>query len=152
MKIMSKPLAGLMLILIASLTFLPAASAEQSQQKMLVTLLTASNQGADFNLDNDEYRDRLIQLFSYSSYDQINQWRIMLAKAERQTIPLVEDYELVLTLQAEEADRFQVEAMIRKGNVSYVNTILTILKNGGVVFLGGPKVENGNLIVVLEKP
>jgi hypothetical protein len=93
----------------------------------------------------------LIQLFSYSSYDQVNQWRIQLQKAEHQTIALIEGYELVLTLEGEESDRIIVQALVRKDGVQYVNTVLSILKKGGVVFVGGPVTEKGALIVVLEK-
>ena len=114
-----------------------------------VTVLTASNEGSDFNLDNDEYRDQLIQLFSYSSYNQSGMFFVDLEKAGRQKSNLPEGYELVLTLQGEEDGRVLVQAVIRRGNQQYVDTVLSILRPG-VVFLGGPPVEGGSLIIVLE--
>ena len=43
-----------------------------------VTVIIASNQGNDFDLENDAYRDKLIALFSYTSYKQVNQYSIRL--------------------------------------------------------------------------
>ena len=114
-----------------------------------VTVLVASNEGSDFNLDNDAYRDELIRLFSYSAYHQSEQFIADLKKADRYRADLPDGYELVLTLQGEEKERALVEALIRKENKQYVNTVLSILKPG-VVFLGGPPVKDGILIIVLE--
>lgn len=114
-----------------------------------VTVLTASNEGSDFNLDNDEYRDRLIQLFSYSSYNQSGRFFVDLEKGVRQKTKLPEDYELMLTLQGEENGRVLVQALIRKGGQQYADTVLSILRPG-VVFLGGPPAGSGSLIIVLE--
>jgi thiamine biosynthesis lipoprotein len=35
-------------------------------------MLVASNEGSDFDLDNDAYRDQLIKLFSYTAYRQVD--------------------------------------------------------------------------------
>ena len=120
-----------------------------NQIKANVTVLVASNHGNDFNLINDAYRDELIQLFSYTSYNQVNAVRRDLVRGVPQRIDLPESYELLLTLQGRENGRFQVQAVIRKGGVQYVDTILSILEPG-VVFVGGPQVEKGALIIVLE--
>ena len=122
----------------------------QNNGKVLLTILTASNRGSDFDLDNDKYRDRLIKLFSYSAYSQQHQEIVDLQKGERKVVPLLEGYELMLTLQEQERGRITVEAVIRKGTAQYVNTILSILKEG-VVFLGGPTTQKGALILVLER-
>ena len=123
--------------------------AEMTQIKANVTILVASNQGNDFNLVNDAYRDELIKLFSYTSYNQVEAVRRDLIKEVAQKINLPEGYELLLTLQSEENGRVQVQALIRKGNVPYVDTVLSILQPG-VVFVGGPQVKEGALIIVLE--
>ena len=122
----------------------------KNQGSLVITVITASNEGADFDLDNDAFRDQLIQLFSYSSYKQVDQFRTPLAKAERNKFSLTGGYELVLTLQNDEGDRILVEALIRQGGTQYVNTVLSIMKEG-VVFLGGPPTEDGALILVLER-
>lgn len=128
---------------------LPLVYAKKNED-VVVTVLTASNEGSDFNMENDEYRDRLIQLFSYRSYNQINKFVVTLNKAERNIKALIDGYELVLTLQEQEKERVVVQALIRKEGAQYVNTVLSIMKEG-VVFLGGPMTAQGALILVLER-
>ena len=114
-----------------------------------VTILSASQGGSDFNLDNDAYRDQLIQLFSYRSYQQKKDLNVDLKKGERVLVPLSDGYELILTLQDQENGRIHVQALIRKGREQYMDSVLAIL-TPGVVFLGGPSVSEGTLIIVLE--
>jgi hypothetical protein len=114
-----------------------------------ITILIASNQGTDFDMDNDAYRDQLIQLFSFSNYKQLKTLSLDLAKGERQIVALPEGYELVLSLQREERERAYIQALIRKGREQFVDTVLSIQKKG-VVFLGGPQTPSGTLIVALE--
>ena len=135
-------------------TFLVTVSVARAQDvtqiKANATILVASNQGNDFNLVNDAYRDELIKLFSYTSYNQVNAVRRDLVRGVAQKINLPEGYELLLTLQeGKESGPLQVHALIRKGEVQYVDTVLAIMQPG-VVFVGGPPVQNGNLIIVLE--
>lgn len=117
--------------------------------RLTATVLMASHQGSDYDLDNDAFRDRLIQLFSYSHYRQLDARVLTLPKAERVRLALPEGYELILTLQGIEKTRILTQAVIRKGHKAYVDTILAIL-SPGVAFLGGPPVEGGTLIIVLE--
>ncbi len=138
-------------ISIASVAVVSSSFAEAKEgHKLLLTVLTASNEGDDFDLDNDEYRDRLIQLFSYRSYKQENQEVVTLSKTERQVIPLIDGYELVLMLQDEQKYRLLVQAVIMKEGVPYVNTVLSILE-GGAAFIGGPNTGQGALILALER-
>lgn len=128
----------------------PAQAVPENEVRVTATVLSASNQGNDFNLVNDDYRDELIKLFSYSSYNQLTAFAANLKKAERQHFDLSGGYELILTLQGTEKDRVMVQAIIRKENRQYVDTVLSILRPG-VVFLGGPALpEGGELIIVLE--
>ena len=126
----------------------PALSAEQATS-LHVTILAASAEGADFDLDNDAYRDQLIQLFSYKSYHQKKELNVNLKKGERVSVPLPEGYELLLNLQDQEKKRIYIQAVIRKGRQQYVDSVLSLL-TPGVVFLGGPPISEGTLILVLE--
>ena len=112
-------------------------------------VIVASNKGSDFNLVNDAYRDQLIQLFSYSSYHQIEDFSRSLRKGKKETFDLPEDYKLLLTLHGIEKGRVMVQAVIHKGNKQYMDTTVSILRPG-VVFLGGPPAAGGVLIIVLE--
>ena len=117
--------------------------------RVLVTVLHASNEGNDFNLENDAYRDELIKLFSYTSYRQIGARSASLKKTVPEKVMLPGGYELLLTYQGDENGRMLVHALIEKGGEQYVNTVLSSV-GGGVVFLGGPPLENGVIIIVLE--
>lgn len=121
----------------------------QSGGRAIVTILTASNTGKDINIANDAYRDQVVRLFSYSSYEQKGAAEIHLELGNRQRVDLPGGYELLLALQQEEKDRVMVQAVIRKERQNYVDTVLSILKPG-VVVLGGPPVGSDTLIIVLE--
>ena len=124
----------------------PFAAAEE---RVLVTVLAASNQGTEMDLDNDAYRDEMIRLFSYSSYIQLDQKELFLKTGETSGVVLPGEYEMLLTLQGTENDRRRVHAMVRKGDTAFADMVLLIRKPG-VAFLGGPPLEKGDLIIVLE--
>jgi hypothetical protein len=121
----------------------------QDSAKVLVTILHASNDGHDFNLENDAYRDQLIKLFSYTHYQQIGQRYALMKRSQPQTVMLPGEYEMILTYQGEEKGRGLFGATILKEGKQYVRTTLSSHKNG-VVFLGGPPFEKGVMIIVLE--
>lgn len=129
---------------------LPFNSAfSQTTHPIIITVLGASNEGSDFNLDNDAYRDKLIKLFSYKSYNQLTQQKVSLSNSETQKLILPQGYELSLSLKAEEQGKILIQASILKENQKFLDTSLSILKPG-VVFLGGPPIEKGDLVLVLE--
>ena len=144
-----KKRVGLAMTVLFSLFSLNPPVSAAEPVRVTITVLTASNEGSDFNLDNDEYRDQLIKLFSYSSYEQSERFLVDLEKGVRQKMALAEGYELMLTLQGAENGRVLVQALIRKDGQQYVDTVLSILRPG-VVFLGGPPAGSGSLIIVLE--
>ena len=126
-----------------------AVYASDDVERVTLTYIVASNDGSDIDLDNDAYRDELIKLFSFSSYSQVDRAAFDLTRSKRQTAPLPSGYEMTLTYQGVEQGRYLVNALIRKDGVSYVDTVLSVLKPG-VVFLGGPRTDKGELIIVLE--
>jgi len=130
----------------ASIIFLPPLRASE---RTMLTYIVASNEGRDFDLDNDAYRDRLLSLFSYTSYHQVDQAVIELEKNEPQTVDLPGGYEMMLDLQTIENDRRQIHAIIRGGGAVYLDTVLSVMKPG-VLFIGGPTTPEGVLIIVLE--
>lgn len=147
---MKKLSAFLAMLFMVTLVSVPSdLKAADKPERVTATVVVASNEGGDYDLDNDAYRDQMIQLFSYSSYHQLEQYPTDLLKSERSKIELPEGYELILTLQNVEKGRILVQAVIRKGNQQYLDTVVSILKPG-VVFLGGPPVSKGVLIIVLE--
>jgi len=117
--------------------------------RLIATVVLASNEGEDFDLDNDAYRNKLLELFSYTAYEQLKEYSASLTRGERQVIQLPEDYELLLTLQDKEKKRLLVQAVIRKGREIFLDTVLAI-PEPGVVFLGGPSINGSDLIIILE--
>jgi hypothetical protein len=136
------------LLFTAFLISIPAVNAEGTV-KVQAAMVIASNEGNDFDLVNDDYRDELIKLFSYSAYRQIDSVSRGLKKAVREKIDIEGGYELILTLQGVEEGRVMIQAVIRKEGRQYVDTVLSILKPG-VVFVGGPPMGKGALIIILE--
>lgn len=144
-----KKICLLMLILGFFVGRFEMAHASDEVERVTLTYIVASNEGSDVNLDNDAYRDELIKLFAFSSYNQVDRAALELTRSQRQTAPLPSGYEMTLTYQGVEKGRYLVHALIRKDGVSYVDTVLSVLKPG-VVFLGGPRTDKGELIIVLE--
>lgn len=118
-------------------------------ERITLTMIAASNEGEGFDLDNDAYRDQMIRLFSYKAYRQIDQQAFQLEPDTSKKFLLPEDYTLNLTWQGVEGGRHLIHALIVKSEITYVDTVLSILQPG-VVFLGGPPLDEGALIIVLE--
>ena len=142
---------AILLALIFSATLCSALALHAEETiKIHATVLTASNNGSDYDLVNDEYRDQLIKLFSYSSYHQLADYNHGLSQSAQDKIDLPEGYELLLTLQGIQQGRVEVRAVIQRDGMQYVDTVLSILRPG-VVFLGGPPTAGGGaLIIILE--
>jgi len=136
-------------ILMMTFGLLLPAPLAHAAERMTLTYIVASHEGDDFDLDNDAYRDQLIQLFNYSSYHQINQEAVTLEFNTPQTLTIPGDYSMVLTLKNCEDTRCIVRSEIQKNDISYVDTVISILKPG-MFFMGGPKTGSGDLIIVLE--
>ncbi len=127
----------------------PSISQAQNSNRMIVTMVVASNEGSDFNLDNDAYRDKLLKLFSYSSYTQKDLKKLDMTLGETQSLDLLEGYALQLTLKEDKGSSIVARAVITKNSKSYIDTELSIAKPG-VFFMGGPTLSTGDLILILE--
>ena len=114
-----------------------------------VTVIVASNQGSDIDLENDAYRDQLIKLFSYTSYQQTNQYSIRLEEGKQESLAISGGYELILSLYKKEKGRNVIRTMIQKDGKQVLNSELS-LTGTGPVFLGGPPIESGDLLLVIE--
>jgi len=121
----------------------------QTSNRMIVTMIVASNEGSDFNMDNDAYRDKLTKLFSYSSYIQKDIKKIDMKLNQTNNLDLLEGYNLELTMKDDTDSKIIARAVIIKDHKIYIDTELSIAKPG-VFFMGGPTVSNGDLILMLE--
>ena len=121
----------------------------QTSDRMIVTMVVASNTGSDFNLDNDVYRDKLLKLFSYSSYVQKEVKKLNMTVGKTQNLDLLEGYNLELTLKQDNGQKILTRAVIIKDHKIYIDTELSIEKPG-VFFMGGPTLNEGDLILILE--
>jgi hypothetical protein len=144
-----RKMAFLTVFLTAFLAPLFSLNAAEALVQVHMSLIVASNEGSDFNLVNDEYRDQLLQLFSYTSYNQLDDKLAHLELSQPQTLELPDGYQLTLTLQNIEKGRVLMKAEIKKEGKQYLDTVVSILRPG-VVFLGGPSAQGGTLIIVLE--
>jgi len=139
-----------MAILVLSVWLIPSPiTFTQTSNRMIVTIVSASNSGNDFNMDNDAYRDKLMKLFSYRSYVQKEVKKLDMKVGETQSLDLMEGYTLELTLIQEESNKITANAVIKKEQKDYINTELSIEKPG-VFFMGGPTLSSGDLILILE--
>ena len=140
---MKKWFAGLMMF------FLAASSLHAAALNTKVTVIVASNNGSDIDIENDQYRDQVIKLFSYSSYIQKSQSSVQLEEGKPAAVALEGGYELSLTLYRQEGERKIIRALIKKGAQTILNTEMAIT-GAGPVFMGGPPAESGDLLIVVE--
>ena len=145
MKLGSKIFLGLLLCL---LPFVSALQAE-APVTLKVTAIVASNGGSDFDLENDAFRDQLIQLFSYKSYKQLQQSSVHLDETKNEVVAIPGGYELTLGLKTRENGKVRVHALIQKEGKKFLDTEVSIF-GSGPVFLGGLPVDSGNLILAIE--
>ncbi len=145
MKLGSKILLGLFFC------FLPFVSTLRAEAPVAikVTAISASNSGSDFDLENDAFRDQLIQLFSYKSYKQLKQFSVRLEGTKSETLTIPGGYELNLVLKAREDNKVRLHAVIQKEGKKFLDTEVSVF-GAGPVFLGGPPVDSGNLILAIE--
>jgi len=132
-----------------ALLLIPSMTQAQNSNRMIVTMVVASNSDNDFNMDNDAYRDKLTQLFSYSSYVQSDLKKLDMTLGETQNLALLEGYSLTLTLKEDKGSSIVARATITKDNKDYIDTELSIAKPG-IFFMGGPTLSTGDLILILE--
>lgn len=133
--------------LILILPFGAVSMAEESIQAK-VTILTTRPAINDPRIP-PEYLKQLKKFFPHKYFEQAGESILTLTKAQRVKQLLPGDYELMLTLQGRTASMASVQALIRKGSQSYVDTVLAI-ENKGIVILGGPPAEEKILIIVVE--
>lgn len=137
------------LVLLGVLGFVPKLYA-QGPVHFKVTVLVASNQGSDFDLENDQFKDRLIQLFSYTSYRQLKAYSVTLSPTEAQALSIPGEYELKLHLKDHRAGEAALHVVIEKGGTRFLETDVS-LRGQAPLFLGGPPFDSGVLIVALER-
>ena len=114
-----------------------------------VTIIVASNKGNDFNLENDAFRDQLKQVFSYSSYEQVKEYSLRLEKVKQEVLTIPGDYQFVLTYRGQQRGKTLIGALIQKDGRKFLSTDV-IINGTGPVFLGGPPLDSGELLIVIE--
>lgn len=132
-----------------ALSFQSTPTFAGTSNRMIITMVVAANSGSDFNMDNDAYRDKLMKLFSYSSYIQKDLKKLDMAVGKTQNLDLLEGYNLELTMKQDDGKKILVRAVIIKNHKIYIDTELSIEKPG-VFFMGGPTLTTGDLILILE--
>ncbi|MBI4358591.1 MAG: hypothetical protein HY584_04760 [Candidatus Omnitrophica bacterium] len=137
-------------LLIGVLLFPSYGGSQAPALTLKVAVILASNEGSDFDLENDAYRDQLIRLFSYTAYEQVRGYSVVLEEGEQELIAIPGDYELILTLQRLEGEKVFLHALIQKGGNKFLDTELSLL-GPTPVFLGGPPLDSGNLVLAIEK-
>jgi len=126
---------------------MPAAA--QEPVSVIITVISASKQGSEFDIENDSHRDKLIELFSFNSYRELDQKRTAVGPDSHELIPLAGGYTLSLILLEETGNTAEIEAKIEKDGKEYLRTAVSITLPG-TTFLGGVPYENGSLLVALD--
>jgi hypothetical protein len=117
-----------------------AMSAEaEAAIRVKVAAIVASNEGSEFDLVNDNYRDELIKLFSYTEYHQKMEELIHLEPGQDEVLEIPGEYSLTLNLKGGEGNVKQIQARIEKDGKSYLDTQVSVLGS-----------ESGDLILVVE--
>jgi hypothetical protein len=111
-----------------------------------VILASHEKEGIDARLE--DIQKNLGTLFNYSSYRLLQERSLLLSEGQMDQLPLADDKELHIQLLQEQGGTAEIAVEILQGGKDIFKTTAK-LKKGGTLLIGGPKHEDGVLILAI---
>jgi hypothetical protein len=111
-----------------------------------VILASHEEEGIDARLE--DIQKNLGTLFNYSSYRLLQERSLLLSEGQMDQLPLADDKELHIQLLQEQGGTAEIAVEILQGGKDIFKTTAK-LKKGGTLLIGGPKHEDGVLILAI---
>ena len=144
---MKKLVFWLLLSTFAIVSFASFALGEEVGIGIRVILASHQVKGIDARLQ--DIQKNLGALFNYSSYQLLQERSFLLAQDQVDQLPLADNKELHIQLIQEQGGTAEIAVEILRAGRGIFKTTAK-LKKGGTLLIGGPKHEDGVLILAIS--
>jgi hypothetical protein len=141
-----KSISWVLFSMFCMLTFASFALGEEVGVEIRVILASHQAKGIDARLQ--DIQKNLGTLFNYSSYQLLQERSFLLAEGRSDQLPLADNKELHIQLIQEQGGTAEIAVEILRGGKSIFKTTAK-LKKGGTLLIGGPKHDDGVLILAI---
>lgn len=143
---MKKSISWVLVSLFFIVSFTSFAWGEEVGIGIRVILASHQAKGIDGRLQ--DIQKNLGTLFNYSSYQLLQERSFLLSAGQSDQLPLADNKELHIQLIQEQGGTAEIAVEILRGGKSIFKTTAK-LKKGGTLLIGGPKHEDGVLILAI---
>ena len=143
---MKKLISWIFLSMFCVVSFASFAVGEEVGVGIRVILASHQTKGIDARLQ--DIQKNLGTLFNYSSYRLLQERSFLLSKGQTDQLPLADNKELHIQLIQEQGGTAEIAVEILRGRRGIFKTTAK-LKRGGTLLIGGPKHEDGVLILAI---
>ena len=144
---MKKSIFWVLVSMLCMLSFASFAWGAEVGVGIRVILASHQEEGIDARLE--DIQKNLGTLFNYSSYRLLQERSFLLSEGQMDQLPLAEDKELHIQLLQEQGGTAEIAVEILRGGKNIFKTTAK-LKKGGTLLVGGPKHEDGVLILAIS--
>jgi len=123
----------------------PTTVLAKERCRISVDTILASRQGSGVDARLNQDVSELQNMFNYTSYQLLSRKALNLKKGESGTVSLPGNRRLKITPRNIRGNRADIALQMMKKKRTVFQSQIQLL-NGGSLFVGGPKYENGNLI------
>lgn len=114
-----------------------------------VRVILASHQGETIDTRLQDIQANLGNLFNYSSYQLLQERSFLLTQGQSGQLPLAGNKDLLIKLLQEQGGTSELAVEILQSGKGIFKTTVK-LKKGGTLLIGGPKHEEGVLILAIS--
>ena len=143
---MKKSISWVLVSLFFIVSFTSFAWGEEVGIGIRVILASHQAKGIDGRLQ--DIQKNLGALFNYSSYQLLQERSFLLSAGQSDQLPLADNKELHIQLIQEQGGTAEIAVEILQGGRGIFKTTAK-LKKGGTLLIGGPKHEDGVLILAI---
>ena len=144
---MKKSIFWVLVSMLCMLSFASFAWGAEVGVGIRVILASHQEEGIDARLE--DIQKNLGTLFNYSSYRLLQERSFLLSEGQMDQLPLADDKELHIQLLQEQGGTAEIAVEILRGGKNIFKTTAK-LKKGGTLLVGGPKNEDGVLILAIS--
>jgi hypothetical protein len=141
-----KSIAWVLLSMLCVLSF--TAFAWGGEVGVGIRVILASHQAKGIDARLQDIQKNLGTLFNYSSYQLLQERSLLLSEGETDQLPLADNKELQIKLILEQGGTAEIAVEILRAGRGIFKTTAK-LKKGGTLLIGGPKHEDGVLILAI---
>jgi hypothetical protein len=126
-----------------------ASFAQGEEVGIGIRVILASHQAKGIDARLEDIQKNLGTLFNYSSYRLLQERSFLLSEGQMDQLPLADDKELHIQLMQEQGGTAEIAVEILRAGREIFRTTAK-LKKGGTLLIGGPKHDDGVLILAIS--